>query len=141
MNLYFFYKNESSTGWYNCTIEAWEENDNAYQDGKPVSSFKQLERLHIHISKHPTATEERKEFHSAGFDHDYGTDSCLGHGAKTVKDFIQDKTESRYSCMEQTDHRTFQRFKKVMLRIYLNYPGVNYTKQLLKEAPLCRILC
>lgn len=142
MNLYFFFKNESSSNWYDCTIEAWQENNNTYMDGKPVSSFNQLERLKLHICKHPTDTEERKKYHAARFDHDYGEDSSLGHNAKNLKDFIRDQTvsESSYRRMTQIDHRTFQRFKKAMIKIYREYPAVNYTSLLLKEAPLTRIL-
>jgi hypothetical protein len=134
MNLYFFFKNESTESWYDCTIEAWEENDNTYIDGKRVSSFSMLERMHIHACK------RSPRFHSIRLDHDYATDSCLGHHAKDRNEFLKEKTENNYQRMDETTHRTFQRFKKVMLKIYNSYPAVNYTSRLLKDAPACRIL-
>jgi len=143
MNIYFFFKNNCTDSWYDFTLEAWEEEDNTYRDGKRVSSFKLLEKIHMHISKHPHGNEERKKFHCARFDHDFGTNLCEGDSAETVKQFRKDKTEGCYSSSSftETNHRTFKRFKKVMLAIYQNYPSVNYTERLVKEAPVCRILC
>ena len=137
MNLYFFFKNKRYHGFYACTIEAWQENDNTFMEGKKVSSFIMLERLHIFVSKHP---EERKKYHIARINHDFGTDSCMGHRAKNLKELREDLTGTSYYGMTETNHRNFQRLKKSMLRIYNNYPPINYTKQLMKDSVACRIL-
>jgi hypothetical protein len=99
-----------------------------------------LESLSIHISKHPEGNEERKKFHSARIDHDFGCNSCMGHHAKSKKEFIKAKTESDYQAMNETNHKTFQRLKKKMLEIYAKYPAVNYAARVVKDAPTCRIL-
>ena len=62
----------------------------------------------------------------------------IGHKAKSVRGFRKDMTEMDY--MIEINHRNFQRFKKVLLAIYRNYPLVNYTEQLLKNSPVCKIL-
>jgi hypothetical protein len=140
MNIYFFYKNENNSSWYDFTLEAWEENDNTYMEGKRVSSFSLMEKVRIHIAKNLYDTTERRKFHCARFDHEFGTDLCTGDRSKSVEEFRKDKTENQYSPMLETNHRNFQRFKKVMFEIYHNYPSVNYTEHLFKEAPACRIL-
>ena len=140
MNIYFFFKNENNSSWYDFTLEAWEENDNTYIEGKRVSSFSLMEKIRMHISKNPNEKKERRKFHCARFDHEFGIDLCTGHGAKSIEEFRKDKTEWEYSLMTETNHRNFQRFKKVMLAIYRNYPSVNYTEHLFKDAPTCRIL-
>jgi hypothetical protein len=140
MNIYFFFKNKSYHAFYDCTIEAWQENDNTFIEGKKVSSFTRLERLHIFISKHPQDKEERKKYHCAGIDHDFGTDCCMGHRAKNLKEFRKDLIETSHSGMTETNHRNFQRLKKAMLRIYNSYPSINYTEQLMKDSVACRIL-
>lgn len=133
MELYFFIRNESDNNWYNCTIEAWEENDNSFIDGKKVSSFRQLESMRIHISKLNKTT-----YHSCRFDHDFGTDSSTGHHEKSRKGFLAEMTEARYPFV-RINHKSFQAFKKKMLKIYTSYTEVNYTERLVKEAPACRI--
>ncbi len=139
MNIYFFFNNESCYNWYNCTIEAWEENDNTWHNGKRVSRFLQLERLKIHICKHPTSTDTKHGYHCCGLDHDSAADSCIGHYAKTKREFLKEM-ESGHSKMRRTDHKTFQRLKKAMLQIYIKYPPVNYTEHLLRHAPASRIM-
>lgn len=140
MNIYFFFKNENNSSWYDFTLEAWEENDNSYIEGKRVSSFSLMEKVRIHISKNPPGKSERRTFYCARFNHEFGTDLCIGHHAKSIEEFRMKRTENEYSPMTETNHRNFQRFKKVMLAIYRNYPLVNYTEHLFKDAPACRIL-
>lgn len=141
MNLYFFFRNDSSQSWYDLTLEAWEENDNTYIDGKKASSFSLLERIKMHISKHPEANTERKKFFCARFDHEWGTSLCTGHSAKTVREFRKEKTEQGYQVMTETTHTNFQRFRKIAFKINNRYPVVNFTEQLMKDSPVCRILC
>ncbi len=132
MDLFFFVKNESNSSWYNCTIEAWEENNNSYIDGDRVSAFTQLERVKIHICKEPD------KYHSARFDHDFSNNSCMGHYAKSLIEFLNSHKENGY---REINHKTFQRLRSAMFSIYKTYPGINYTERLFKEAPLTRILC
>jgi hypothetical protein len=113
MNLYFFYKRRNRGTWFDISIEAWEENDNCYMGGDPVSSFTQLERLRIYLCKDPG------HYHSARFDHDFSMDSCMGHYAKNLFDFRNSHFEDGYL---ETDHKSFQRFKKVMIRLVPGLP-------------------
>jgi len=134
MNLYFFYKNESSNSWYDCTIEAWEENDNCSRNGKAVSSFTLIEKLHIHTCKHPDT------YNCARLDHDLGTDLSTGHNAETPRQFLRDQTEIDYTRRTEINYHQFQRLKKTLLKLFSNYPQVNYTERLLADARPCRIL-
>jgi len=140
MNIYFFYKNENNSSWYDFTLEAWEENDNTYVEGKRASSFSLMEKVSIHMAKNHTCKTERRTFHCARFDHEFGMNLCMGHSAKSINEFRMAKTENGYYPMTETSHKNFQRFKKMMLTIYHNYPSVNYTAHLFKDAPACRIL-
>lgn len=140
MNIYFFYKNESRDHWYDCTIEAWSENDNTYYEGKRASSFSLLESLHIHICKDYFRTlKDREPFLCARITHEYGTNLSLGHNARTPQEFIHDK-RNRIECFETCDHKTFQRFKKKMLEIYAATTPVNYTEILMQDSTTCRML-
>lgn len=131
MELYFFYKREYRGSFYNCSIEAWEENNNTYQDGKRVSAFTQLERVKIHLCKDPG------HYHSARFDHDFSGNSCYGHFAKALIDFRSALDENGFI---EINHSQYQRFKKIMFRLYQGYPLVNFTERLLTDPPFTRIL-
>jgi hypothetical protein len=142
MNHYFFYKNQSCSSWYNCEIEVWQEHDNTFKEGNRISSFLLLERVKIHVSKHPVKTDGHHRYHSARLDHDMSLDSCHGHHASSVKEFLHYQTdwEFKLNRFKQTDHRNFQRLKQVMLKLYMKYPHINYAEEVFRDAPYSKIL-
>lgn len=140
MNIYFFFKNENNSGWYDFTLEAWSENNNTYRKGIKGSSFTLLEKLHIHLSKDPLNKIEGKKYHCARLDHEFGSDLCTGYEAHSPEEFLKGKTKNEYSPMTEINHNNFKRFKKVIFEIYRQYPALNYSEQLLKVEKPCSVL-
>ncbi|HLG35551.1 MAG TPA: hypothetical protein VI757_11785 [Bacteroidia bacterium] len=137
MEVFFFYRNNSCNRWFNAALEAWGEDDKVTdKSGEKICHYDHLETIHIHIGKHP------KRFHCCTIRHEFGRDDCMGDSSRSRDAFLKRKLDRNNSLQDFTliNHRTFNRFRKVMLNLHRRYPPINYAEVAVTEVMPSRII-
>jgi hypothetical protein len=138
MKLIFMYRNKTygrTRGFYDLELEAWLQNDNTVFRGNKESEFTLIERIRIFINKNTDT-----EYHSCEIKHFFGEDSCEGHSAKSIKEFLYYQTDLSFKLYQFKiiNQRDFERLKSTAFKIYNKYRSVDYEKLKSKGEPFVR---
>lgn len=117
MRIHYFYKRDYRQGFYDLTIVAWLEEKTISRQGDERLSFKELERLDIFISK-------KSDFQVHRISHSIGSNSCIGHSARTRKKLVEDMGKWG---LKPIDRRNYERLRKVALALYYKQSLINFS--------------
>lgn len=115
MKIYYFLRDDSDSRWDDMELIAFLEHENvSYDNGKPQSSFTQIEHIRLHSIK-------GANFHSRTFRIDFGKDSSIGSFSKNPKDLIKTQTNnatSYNSASKQVDKEEYKCVRRKIFEIY-----------------------
>lgn len=125
--LYMYYRGRRGA-WYDVRICIWLCRDALYSgDNKIHKTFNRLEEVRLFASTDPV------HYHACTYENDFSGDSCHGHWAKTVQEFLVKEKDTRCYPMVPITKESYNRIKKFCLKVYQSYPPLDLEAILNRE--------
>lgn len=118
--IHYFIKDDSNSDWHDVRLEAWKEDTHVYyrNEQEEASSFKCIEEIRFHASKHPN------KYHSVTLNIDFAKDSCHGTRHRNIRDLIKEISQGIFPKKHSTKEE-YEALRKRLFDFYLKEPHIN----------------